>query len=185
MVEVNNKYFDYPKRLFITGAHCLPEMPPPHPAMYLEEKTFRDLLGPLGERPSITAEALFADPIADLAVLGPPDDQELFEQSEAYEAFAESLAPLPLAEAGESGEAFFLSLDKHWFSGRFGCISYGSLRFSKIEGSILGGMSSSPILNSQGAAIGVVNLGDSNPSAESQVWQTALYRNLPGFMLNL
>jgi hypothetical protein len=45
-------------------------------------------------------------------------------------------------------------------------------------------MSGSPILNSEGAAIGVVNLGDNNPSAESYDWQTALYRNLPGFMLS-
>jgi hypothetical protein len=59
-------------------------------------------------------EALFVDPLSDLAVLGPPDDQELYEKCEAYEAFVESRVPVPLAEAGEAGEAWLLSLDNVW-----------------------------------------------------------------------
>jgi hypothetical protein len=35
------------------------------------------MLGPLDGEPSIWAECLFVDVIADLAVLGPPDKQEL------------------------------------------------------------------------------------------------------------
>jgi hypothetical protein len=33
-----------------------------------------DLLGPLGGKPTVWVECLFADHIFDLAVLGPPDD---------------------------------------------------------------------------------------------------------------
>jgi hypothetical protein len=35
------------------------------------------LLSLLGDEPSVLAECLFADPIADIAVLGSLDDQEL------------------------------------------------------------------------------------------------------------
>jgi hypothetical protein len=49
----------------ITAAHCLPHQPPAHGALGLEERTYQNLLGPLGER-TVWAELLFADPIADL-----------------------------------------------------------------------------------------------------------------------
>jgi hypothetical protein len=183
VVEVNNKYFPYPVRLITTAAHCLPEMPPAITAMYLNEKTFTNLLGPLGEKPSVTAECLFYDPVSDLAVLGPPDDQELSEHFDAYEDFTELLTPVPMADTEASGEAWLLSLENVWFRGRFERINMGPLWLTEFEGKILGGMSGSPVLNSAGAAIGVVNLGDNNPSAASDDPQTALYRNLPGFML--
>jgi hypothetical protein len=67
LVEVANQYFDYPKRSIVTAAHCLPKMPPCHTGMYLNENTYSNLVGPLGEKPSLTVECLFADPISDLA----------------------------------------------------------------------------------------------------------------------
>lgn len=60
--------------------------------MNLNEKTYWDLIGPLGEKPSVAVEALFVDPLSDLTVLGPPEDQELYEKCE----------PVPLTEAGEA-----------------------------------------------------------------------------------
>jgi hypothetical protein len=66
-------------RLVVTAAHCLPRFPPCHGASYLEERTYSELLAPLGDDLAVWAECLFADPIADIAVLGSPDDQELTE----------------------------------------------------------------------------------------------------------
>jgi hypothetical protein len=37
---------------------------------YLQERTYRALLGPLGAEPTVWAECLVADPIVDIAVLG-------------------------------------------------------------------------------------------------------------------
>ena len=54
-------------RLIITAAHCLPFFPPCHAASNLNERTFEDLLAPIDEEPSIWAECLFVDPIADIA----------------------------------------------------------------------------------------------------------------------
>jgi hypothetical protein len=85
--------------IVITAAHCLPDLPPPHPLAYLEELTYRRLLGPLGTEPTVWAHILFVDPVADIAVLGAPDGQVLSEQADTYEAFMASARPLAVAEA--------------------------------------------------------------------------------------
>src|SRR5215813_7310413 len=72
-------------RFVITAAHCLPFFPPCHGASYLHERTYRALLGPLAQAPRVWAECLFADPIADIAVLRSPDGQELSDEADAFE----------------------------------------------------------------------------------------------------
>jgi hypothetical protein len=52
----------------------------------------------LGEQLSVSCECLFIDPIADIAVLGSPDNQALGDQAEAYEALVEAATPLTIAE---------------------------------------------------------------------------------------
>jgi len=52
----------------------------------------------LGEQPSVWCECLFVDPIADIAVLGTPDDQALSDQAASYEAFVKAVTPLTIAE---------------------------------------------------------------------------------------
>ena len=37
----------------ITASHCLPYLPPAHPASPLEERTYANLLGHLGESPAL------------------------------------------------------------------------------------------------------------------------------------
>jgi hypothetical protein len=54
------------------------------------------LIGPLGAKASIWTECLFVDPIADIAVLGPPDNQSLSAEAEAYEALLVSCTPLKI-----------------------------------------------------------------------------------------
>jgi len=55
------------QRLVITAAHRLPHFPPSAAYSHLEERTYQDLLAPLGESPKVWAECLFADPIGDIA----------------------------------------------------------------------------------------------------------------------
>ena len=57
----------------ITAAHCLPHLPPALSFSSSSECTYRALLGPLGHEPFLSAECVFVDPIADIAVLGSPD----------------------------------------------------------------------------------------------------------------
>jgi hypothetical protein len=65
-------------RVIITAAHCLPHLPAVTPISFPEERTYKSLLGLLEATScTVSAECLFVDPIADVAVLYNPDDQTL------------------------------------------------------------------------------------------------------------
>jgi hypothetical protein len=97
-------------RYVVTASHCLTRpmairrvvddddegavLPPPMPGMYWQERTYPSLLGPLGGECSISAECLFVDPIADIAVLGQPESQKLSEQADAYDSLVKDPEPL-------------------------------------------------------------------------------------------
>ncbi len=80
------------ERLILTAAHCLPELPSCHPARGLGECTYIDLVGALDAEPTIFAECRFAELIADIAILGAPDGQELYTKAQAYEALVAARA---------------------------------------------------------------------------------------------
>jgi len=173
------------QRLIITAAHCLPALPPAHPGSYLEELTYQALLGPLGATPTVWAECLFADPVADIAVLGAPDNQELSAEADAYEAMVADVTPLVIADApkrrrkrvqlpygGRFGGPFWvdtpgrcsarlLSLDGKWLD----CTVTRhplALSIDQLE-LVVGGMSGSPIVTTDGRAIGVISTERINP----------------------
>ena len=73
------------------------------------------LIGTLGGERSIWAECLFAGPIGDTVVLDSPDNQELIEESEDYEALLDPLLPFSVSDAQMEGSAQLLSLDGCWF----------------------------------------------------------------------
>ena len=81
------------ERIVITAAHCLRELPPPG---FADEYLYRGLLGPLRGKRTVWAECLFVDPVSDLAVLGTPDNQELPDEADAYEALVENATPLSI-----------------------------------------------------------------------------------------
>jgi Trypsin-like peptidase domain len=159
--------------IVITAAHCLPHLPPCHGAAYTLEKTYHDLLGPLDDlTPSIWAECLFVDPVADIAILGSPDDQEMPEQADAYDALTEGQA-LSVGEAKSEEPVWLLRLDGSWLS----CSAKhreGPLWLEAEPGGIQGGMSGSPILTKDAVAVGVVCIGLDGPNPH-------LPYNLPGW----
>ena len=155
-------------RIVITAAHCLPFFPEPHPAAFTEERTYKRLLGPLGAEPTVMAELLFADPIADIAALGAPDGQVFGKEVDAYEALVAAARPLTIAEAppqrgyhAAECEARVLSLDGRWRDGRVERRD-GWLSFSPEE-LFEGGMSGSPIITMTGEAIGVASTESRSP----------------------
>jgi len=172
--------------LVITAKHCLPHLPPPHPAMHLHEKTFKNLLGPLDGECAVSAECLFADPIADIAVLGMPDNQALSKQAEAYERLIGTGPALPIAAASQHkhrvrrprfgkghevqsfryavpsrGRARALALDGHWQE--YDVERWQGWLWLMFEQQFEPGMSGSPILNHGNAAIGVVSCDRMSP----------------------
>jgi hypothetical protein len=177
-------------KFVITAAHCLPNLPPPFYSGELEERTYRNLLGPIGEEPTVWAECLFVDPIADIAVLGTPDDQALFDQAEAYENFLNGMRPLLIRAALPYEPGWMYSLDGRLFSCR--TQSGGRMYLSKATKGIQGGMSGSPILARDGKAIGILCTahGESDPSSDindadlrESMMNPILSSHLPGWLL--
>jgi hypothetical protein len=173
------------ERIVITAAHCLPYLPPCHPGRYLHEYTYQRLLGPLDGKRTVWAECVFVDAMADIAVLGSPDNQDLSDQADAYRQLVDSMKPLAVADAPAQGSeqltfgkyqvsnptpgvgpARVFSLKGRWLKGQVFRLG-GWLSFEPGK-HVVGGMSGSPIIDAAGSAIGVVscasNLGDtSNP----------------------
>lgn len=153
-------------RIVVTAAHCLPSLPEPDLGLSGYERSY-NVLGPLRTSdPSITTQCLFADPVADIAVLGKPDDQDDTEEiGRAFDELTENAEVLPISNAPhEMTIAWLLSLDGHWQPCKLEVftspastgIHHTSLHIS--EGVIAPGMSGSPILLDDGSAISVISI---------------------------
>ena len=168
------------ERLVITAAHCLPFLPPAQSFLGPKERTYGPLLSPLGDEPRAWAVCRFVDPIADIAVLGSPDNPH----ADDYTALMGTATALPFGDHVRHpvnfwGPARLLSLDGRWFSctiRHFG----GPLWITHAAERVLGGMSGSPIVAEAGTAIGVVctttSPREGGPNA-------CLSDNLPGWLL--
>jgi len=168
------------ERLVITAAHCLPSLPPALPSFGIESRTYGPLLALRGEEPRAWAVCRFVDPIADIAVLGSPDNPH----SDEYEALMGTATALSFGDAVRRPVNFWaparlLSLDGRWFSctiRHFG----GPLWITHAAERVHGGMSGSPIVAEAGTAVGVVctttSPRDGGPNAR-------LSDNLPGWLL--
>jgi len=170
------------QRLVVTAAHCLTRgelyLPPALSSSDTQERTYANLLGLLGAEQTIWAECLFVDAVADIAVLGSPNTQELWEEAAAYEALVGASVPLvpgrlalarerhalqdgtvifgqPVAES----EAWLLARSGRWFSCRVR-VTERAIWISDAAEGIHGGMSGSPIVAPNGRAIGVVCTSD-------------------------
>jgi hypothetical protein len=126
---------------------------------------------------------VFADPVADIAVLSEPDRQELADECNAYEELTGKHEAIRIADTpqdyqpiliktfdGEVVEAknhrqslttraSLLSIHGKWFSCEVKHWPNGPLWIKNATGGIVGGMSGSPIILDDGSAIGIVCLG--------------------------
>ncbi len=180
------------QRFVITAGHCLPGLPPFHGAAPASERSFATLLGPVGGPCDVGAQCLFANPVSDLGVLGSPDAREFGLEAAAYAGLVESVAPLALAdlpltrtpgslvaEAAWEGPARLVALDGRTFS----CTLRAGSRALWVKDAaepIIGGMSGSPILDGDGAAVGIVCTGAGRLSGPNPF----LMRQLPRWLLD-
>jgi S1-C subfamily serine protease len=165
-------------RYVITAAHCLPHYPEPHLANGATELSYENILGALAARErTVWAELVEFNAASDFAVLGEPDGQVLWDEYHQYQAFTGSMLAAENQRAvraaitiGQSPPAYppyewtvenetpawLLSPDGEWQrctvqnNGRFLVVRQGSQL-------IKSGMSGSPIVNDNGAAIGSVS----------------------------
>jgi hypothetical protein len=102
------------RRVVVTAAHCLPKLRPANAASSLAERTHEKLLGTLDQtKAEVSAECLFVDPIADIAVLGCPDEQQRSDEADAYHELIDNLPALRIGGA-RSGRGWVLSLGGQW-----------------------------------------------------------------------
>lgn len=174
------------KKLIVTASHCLPHLPLALGAVSnTYERTYKNLVGRLdGKKNHIWVECLFVDPVADIAVLGCPDGQELYKKDRAYNTLIHDATALPVGEARD-GKGWLLALDvPHWIPTKLHLITDGygtSLRIGPTKF----GMSGSPILNDRSQAVGVVAMGTTINGVDNKESgpQPILTRNLPGWLL--
>lgn len=163
------------RRFVITAAHCLPYLPgTSHPAAYLEEHTYANLLGPLGAVPAVWAELLFLDFVSDVAVLGTPDTQELSEHADAFDHLVDDRPVIRAATVPAESPGWILTLDDGWIACTVRTNAYWRGRVSIDGAKVVGGMSGSPILLHDGRAAGVVSCTDFHPRLDT---------DLPGWLL--
>ena len=199
---------DQENLVVVTAAHCLPQLLEATPANFTWERTYEQFLGRLGDEPSISAEILFADPVADIAILGPLDNQQRWVHAEAYQAVVESIAPLPMTKLefvrrthsildGQTflrppeaeADAWLLGLNGDWFTCHVSCLlalrSTSGIWISDAAKPIVGGMSGSPIMTRHGV-IGIVSVSaQTGTDADDREGgpQAYLPLALPGWML--
>jgi hypothetical protein len=142
--------------VIVTAAHCLPRLPPAGMSSRPEERTYANLLGPLGEAPTAWCECLFVDPVADVAVLGEPDVGALPDEikaHEAYEALLEGRPALQLTRATSESAGWLLTLDGSWERREIPFVG----AVVQMDGPLPGGMSGSPLLSEAGRAVCVLS----------------------------
>jgi hypothetical protein len=155
-------------RYVVTAAHCVPaeRLPTPHLANSTTELTFPQLIGPLAKeaKPTIWGELYAFSLTDDVAAFQAPDGQDLYDQHSKYEKFIDAAAlkigtfppsvPSWQWDDVPGSPAWVLSLDCIWTP----CTVHTTGRFITTHGAkIEAGMSGSPILNADGAAIGLIS----------------------------
>jgi hypothetical protein len=191
----------------ITAAHVLPSFPPAHLLSFPEEGTYKRFIGPLNAKPTIAAACAFVDPVADLAVLGPPDNQAFSDEANLYEEFTATLPPFAITPPAPRGlwrvqdsdgsvryirsipapaAAYVLSLAGKWKACRTS--HFGGPLQIEPGNLIKGGMSGSPVISATGAALGVVSTGDAAADRGSEAdvanaLAACLTKSLPGWLL--
>lgn len=173
------------ERAIITAAHCLPRwpvVPPCWPTAYIN-RTYEELVGPLEQAPEVSAECMFVDPVADLAVLFSPDPVWYRDEAQVFDELVNANTPLAIGETSKGATLYMPDLELDWYE----CITkYWEHELSiGCPESLAGGMLGSPIINDAGLAVAVL-AGIFPPEQQPQdmcVRNPVLTERLPGFLL--
>jgi len=101
-----------------------------------------------------------ADPVADIAILGEPDGQVLYEHWEAFDSFIEKTTPLPIS-GRQSTRGYVLALTEpsEWIEVSLTTHPKSVSITERVES----GMSGSPILDAEWRAVAIISTDSINP----------------------
>jgi len=109
---------------------------------------------------------LAIDPVSDMAVLGPLDEQECGEQVEAYEAWCAATAPVSLClhdfPLREPIPAFVYTHTGQWLAGSVQQVRAAASYLALAMPGVQGGTSGSPVVTAAGAVLGVISQTSDN-----------------------
>jgi hypothetical protein len=148
-----------PGQLVITAAHCVQW--DTSGAMALGDEQLEQVEA--GGH-TLLAVIYAVEPVADVAVLGPADNQVLPEEADAFEALCGSVDPVCLSQRSfplfTPFPIFLLSHIGRWITAEAQQVrEHGPLlSFSKASEAITGGDSGGPIVTADGLLVGVVSL---------------------------
>jgi len=169
-------------RLVITAARCLPHLPASMDVPFAEDGLYPNLLAPLRKAEKVWAKCLFADPVGDLAVLGPPHGgPALATEMRDYDALMKSVGVLPVGYVQGDTSAWLMMRDRGWFQCAIGYPGRGPLLVLDAA-ALKGSMCGSPIVADAGLAIGVVTSAEAEEQ-DRPVEQPVLTDHLPGWLL--
>lgn len=146
------------RKVVVTASHCLPHAPNVMSGVDYQLATYPKLLAPLGGEPSVWTQCLFFDPVADIAVLSEPDNQELPDEWDSYNALVKGRKAFATA-APESGEGYMLALDGVTWKPTSLEVHVTIAGNGLSTGATLAGQSGSPILDGKGRAVALVSVG--------------------------
>jgi S1-C subfamily serine protease len=112
----------------------------------------------------LRARPLAADPLSDMAVLGPLDDQEFKDDFDKFEIWCEATEGVPLVIRlpwpGRSLDVHVLTHKDRWIAAKITNYRYGvagSRIAMEANDQIEGGTSGGPVIDSNGELVGVVS----------------------------
>lgn len=147
-------------RYVLTAAHCLPELPPAHSCSLFQERICP--IGRLDQKPEVLGECIFADPVADIAILACPDEQTL--DSSEFTKLVDAAPAFKIGlDRNTLGYRWITANPKHgWMlslDGKWKRAEYRITDRSLLTTPTCGGQSGSPVLNRFGHAIGIIVVG--------------------------
>jgi hypothetical protein len=171
--------------MVFTAAHCLPRLPPPHPASEESERTYHKLLGRLvDDAPTVSAECIFVDPVADLAVLYRPDDETYVKEADAYDALVSGARScFRIAPIRDRCHVWLLTLDGRWERCHAELEGRESVTVIGETDGMTAGASGSPIINADGDAVGLVS-ARTDDHGHPEYGQPYLIRSLNTYVLD-
>jgi S1-C subfamily serine protease len=184
LVDVGGQGVLVPGGFILTAAHCVDW--DGHGGMALGDHMLESVETKDGKRFRLSVAAV--EPCADIAVLECADNQMFYDDADAFESWVEQVAPVPVRDSllapDEPILIHVLTHDRGWVGGRatkHGLRQVGRVAIETID-PIEGGTSGGPVVDADGALVGVVSWTAEGSGAEGGAIPLACHA-LPAWVL--